>query len=284
MRILAALSLILALTSNGASAESPEATVLYVANEGFLIEVDGRKILIDAIFDDHTINYCHVPGEATLTRMQNGETPFDDIDVILFTHRHRDHFSAAPVLQRLTNDPSGVLVGPPQMMDELRNAKPELEGLGERVREVEVDLFGSSELEVAGIHIRAIRLRHSRYMVKDEATGTEYNRHEGVENLIYLIDVGGFKMIHVGDAVLSQNLELFEEGRFPEVDVDIAFLEFFDWSDETKTILDRWMTPDRVVFMHLPPQKDQIDKIKRRLSSTFANAIVFDEPGQAREF
>jgi L-ascorbate metabolism protein UlaG (beta-lactamase superfamily) len=284
MRFLGALLLAMSLTICGVSAEGPSATVLYVANEGFLITVGEHKILIDALFDDRTIGYCHVPDETTLTRMQTAEAPFDDVDVILATHYHRDHFGTTPVFQRLTNDPSSAFVGPPQAIGKLRSVAPELEGIDDQVHEIDLELFESVTLDVAGIHIRAFLLRHSEYLVTDEETGTRYNRHEGVENLIYLIEIDGLRLLHVGDAMLSQNLEFFEEGLFPEVDVDIVFLEFFDWSDETKAILDRRMAPGHVVFMHLPPEKEKINQIRRRLASTFDNAVVFDEPGQERSF
>ena len=62
-------------------------------------------------------------------------------------------------------------------------------------------------------------------MVKDEKTGGSYNRHEGTDE------------------------------KFPEQKVTVAFLEFFDWSEETKEILQDRMSPDHVVFMHLPRRK-----------------------------
>jgi L-ascorbate metabolism protein UlaG (beta-lactamase superfamily) len=272
------------LISIGASAGSPPTTIQYIANEGFLIEVGDAKILIDAIFDDRTITYAHVPNEKTLARMTKSQEPFEDVDAILVTHWHRDHFSTGPVSERLFNDSASVFVGPPQAVDELRIVAPDLEGFSTRVREIDVELFGSATLEVSGISIRAIRFRHSAYMVTDEATGTQYNRHEGVENLIYLIEMHGVRFLHVGDATLTQNLEFFTGEPFPEGTIDFVFLEYFDWSEETKAILDRWMQPEHVVFMHLPAEPEKIDQIERRLGSIFPNAVVFDEPLQVRTF
>lgn len=91
-------------------------------------------------------------------------------------------------------------------------------------------------------------------------------------------------MLHVGDATLNQNLELFEEGVFQKTKIDIVFLEYFDWSDETKAVLDRWMTPDHLVFMHLPPDPEEIHTITARLLQKFPNAVVFAEPMEERVF
>lgn len=285
MKNLTSITLLFAALSFGSAAAGPPAKVTYIANEGFLIEMGSRNILIDAIFDDRTIiAYVHVPDEKALSLMQASKAPFDEIDLVLVTHSHRDHFSAAPVLEHLKGNPSGVLIGPPQVVDALRAVEPELEDVGMTVREIDLDLFESAELEVDGIHVRAIRLRHSAHMETDEQTGEQVNRHAFVENLIYLVEFEGLKMLHVGDATLYENLELFEQDRFQKKKIDIVFLNFFDWSDETKSVLDRWMTPDHVVFMHLPPEPDKILKIKARLLQTFPNAVVFAEPMEEKAF
>jgi L-ascorbate metabolism protein UlaG (beta-lactamase superfamily) len=272
----------IAVLSLGSAAAGPPATITYIANEGFLIEVGSRKILIDAVFDDRSIAYTHVPDDETLSLMQASKAPFDDIDLMLVTHFHRDHFSAAPVLEHFRGNPSGVLIGPAQVVDALRASEPEFADSGITAREIDLDLFESADLEVEGIRVRAIRLRHSAYMETNEETGEQFNRHEGVENLVYLVEVDGLTMLHVGDALLSQNLELFEEGGFQKKKIDIVFLEYFDWSDETKAVLDEWMTPDHVVFMHLPQDPGKIRQIEARLLQTFPKAVVFVTPMEAK--
>jgi L-ascorbate metabolism protein UlaG (beta-lactamase superfamily) len=156
--------------------------------------------------------------------------------------------------------------------------------IDERVIGVDLDLFDSTDLDVAGLGVRAVRLRHSTYETEDPKTGEMVDRHRNVENLAYLIEFGGKKILHVGDAVLSQNAELFDDGAFESVDVDIVFLEYFDWSEETRTVLDRWMNADHTVFMHLPTEAHEIESIFRRLELSFPNPVVFKTPLQIREF
>ena len=50
------------------AAPAPDASVTYVANEGFLIEVGDEKILVDALFHDPTIDFCHAPTAETAGR------------------------------------------------------------------------------------------------------------------------------------------------------------------------------------------------------------------------
>ena len=275
---------ILVMVMASTSAAENAAKVHYVANEGFLIEVGTKKVLIDALFDNQSITWCHVPDETTLRKMENAEAPFDGVELILVTHAHPDHFSPQSVIRRLRNDSSALVIGPPQMVTALDAAGATEQEIEERVIEVDLELFDSTALDVAGIGVRAYRLKHSEYVTEDPKTGEKIDRHRNVENLIYLIEVGGKGLLHVGDAVLSQNPELFNNGVFEKVDLDIVFLEYFDWSEETRAILDRWMNVDRTVFMHLPSEADEIETISQRIELTFPNPVIFDIPLQIREF
>ena len=238
MRFIGSVGLALIVAAIGGAADVPTASVLYVANEGFLVEAGGKKVLIDALFDDRTIGFAHIPNEETLARMKTSEAPFDDVDVMLFTHRHRDHFGLGSVYERMTNDPSIVMVGPTQVVDDLRVVAPALEGIDDRIHELDLGLFESTKLKVDGIRIRASRVRHSRYMETDPSTGAEVDRHRNVENLIYLVDLDGFSFLHVGDATLDQNADFFDDKGFQKEEIDVVFLEFFDWSDETKAMIE----------------------------------------------
>ena len=44
----------------GPAVAGPAVEVTYLANEGFLIEAGAKKILIDALFDGETIDWCHL--------------------------------------------------------------------------------------------------------------------------------------------------------------------------------------------------------------------------------
>jgi L-ascorbate metabolism protein UlaG (beta-lactamase superfamily) len=259
-------------------------TVTYIANEGFLIEIGTKKVLIDALFDDRRISYCQVPDEATLLRMRDGGAPFDDIDLILLTHNHRDHFSAEIVLSTLEKNPATRLIGPLQATRSLV-ADPSIDDqVVERILGVDLEPFESLVQEVEGVRITAIRLPHSRYEVVDAESGETTDRHRNVFNLAFLIEVGKTRLLHVGDAVLDQSRKYFEEGLYPEGAVDLAFLEYFDSSPSTQEILERWIKPKRIVFMHLPAEEEKIEELSRMLSPDFPNSMVFKVPLQSMSF
>jgi L-ascorbate metabolism protein UlaG (beta-lactamase superfamily) len=284
MRRLAVFLALFFTISPGLAETDPGVDLLYVANEGFLIEIGSKKILIDALFDDDSMTHCHVPKGETLAHMRNSDPPFDDIDLILVTHSHRDHFSPESVLKHLDSDPSSILIAPPQAIAQLRSHSEAIDKYGKRIKEIDLDLFESTELTLSGIRLQTHRIRHSEFMETDEKTGKQVNRHQDIENFSYLVEYADVALLHVGDAILPLNREYFEAEPFSKKKLDLVFLEFFDWSDETKEILQLSMKPDHIVFMHLPPVIEKIEQYTRHLSEKFSNAVIFKEQMQHQSF
>jgi L-ascorbate metabolism protein UlaG (beta-lactamase superfamily) len=258
------------------------AKVTYIANEGFLIEVAKKKVLVDALFYDETINWCHAPGADTLKQMEGADGPFEGVDLILITHRHVDHFAPAVVLKHLAGNAEGIVVGPPQAISKLRAEQAWAGEYKDRVREVDLELFGSTEMTIRGIHLQVHRIRHGAYPITDEKTGKSRNKHEDVENLAYLVEIGGVKFIHLGDAFLRENQDYFDGRRFAKRQIDLVFLE--GWSDETLEVMQKWMSPRKVIFMHMPPEPEKIERLSAYLTSKLPNAVVFRERMESRSF
>ena len=132
------------------------------------------------------------------------------MDLILVTHRHRDHFEGGLVADFLASSPETILVAPPRAVESLED----VEGLGARVRSILPDLHSFEAVTEAGIQVKAYRLKHSAYMETDPVTGEKRDRHKEVQNLVYVVQLAGRRILHTGDAVFSQSLEIFENDLF----------------------------------------------------------------------
>lgn len=66
--------------------------VTWIANAGIKIDYGGRTLLVDAIYEDEGHPFSKVPA-ALQESLFNGGAPFSNVDYLLFTHRHPDHFS-----------------------------------------------------------------------------------------------------------------------------------------------------------------------------------------------
>lgn len=276
---LLALGCLLALSQ---AAAEPAAKVTYIANEGFLVEAGGKRIVVDGLFYGETINWCDAPTAAMREQMESAAGPFRDVDLVLVTHRHVDHFNPEVVAKHLAANKDGVVVGPPQVIAELRGAPGWTERLEEQVREVNLELFGSKRLTIRGIDLQAHRIRHGAYMEPDPETGGKRNRHEAVENLAYLVRMPGVGFIHFGDAFLRESAEYFDGKRFPKQEIDLVFME--GWSEESLAIVKKWMSPGKVIFMHMPAERERAERIAGHVQSLLPNAVVFREPMESRRF
>ena len=85
-------------------------TITYIANEGFLIETNNSKVLIDALFGGIRGNWCDQPNDSVSNFMLKGIPPFDSIDLVLVSHKHSDHFNEQMVITFLTNNKKTVLI------------------------------------------------------------------------------------------------------------------------------------------------------------------------------
>lgn len=266
-----------------AIAEGARARVTYVANEGFLIEAAGKKVLVDALFSDPSLDFCHVPDAATLRQLEAAEAPFDAIDLILVTHEHVDHFDARVVLRHLSADAATVAVGPPQMVSALRAHSDWSDELAERVREIDLQVLHSTRLTIHGVGLDVLRLRHSQYLEVLAESGIERDRHAGVENLAYLVNFGGFQIAHVGDALLRDNRDTFERWTLSKRETDVLFMGPWHWPDEL-VLAEEWLAPKQVVFMHLHPSPEMLEMFSRQVKEWGSEAVVFREPRQSVEF
>ena len=67
-------------------------TVELVANSGILIHCNNRRLLVDGLYSE--TEYFSPPLQEMRGAREGENSPYRDIDYLIFTHRHRDHFSA----------------------------------------------------------------------------------------------------------------------------------------------------------------------------------------------
>lgn len=219
-----------------APAQAPALEVTYLANEGFLVERGGVRVLVDGLFASGAPGYPVLPGE-TLAELERGGGRFAGVSVALATHYHRDHFDPGVVARFLAANPGAVFVSTPQAVERLER-EPGATGFRERVRAV-LPAAGEVEvLEVGGARITVLNLHHGP-------------RQPPVENIGLVVELGGRRFLHFGDTEAKR--EEFE----PYLDllrgVDVALLPFWFLSSEWRAGMVRMeIAPREIVVAHLP--------------------------------
>jgi L-ascorbate metabolism protein UlaG (beta-lactamase superfamily) len=218
---------------------TPQAnSVTYVANSGVLIWAGGRKVLIDALFDD--LPGLVVPA-AVRTPLVNGQAPCDAIDLVLATHSDADHFAPGPVVQCLEHNPQASFIGPPDTVAQLG-------ALAGRTSSIQVAEGQRARLDVNGIQIEAMFLSHGA---------------RGPVNVGYLVSLGGRKFFHTGDVSTNDaNAVYLQTLGLPADHVDVAFVPYFYlWPPDP--IASQGIQPRFIVPIHLMGANVDWDSILR---------------------
>ncbi len=238
--------------------------ITFLANEGVLLSAsDGGSagtVLVDALFEPYE-TYA-VPPESTQSALRAVRTPYDAVDLILVTHRHGDHFHPAPVAQHLRSNPRAVLVTSRQVVDSLRGRlTPELLR-SERIAARTLAAGARRTLRVNGITVHLLGLPHGG------------RRHRHVEHLGYVLELGGRRILHVGDAELSE--ASLAPLRLDTMEIDVALLPYWALThDATRRAVARWIRPGRIAALHLAAGDD---RVVREVRSAAPHAHVFLRP------
>lgn len=254
-------TLILALPAIG------QHTITYIANEGILIQSEEKTLLIDAIFDDYYEQYA-APSEQTIHHMNAKESPYQTIDLLLITHAHLDHFNPAMVGKFMTAHRETVLVCPNQAIDSIAKFYPNTTSIKSRLNGV-APIPAWQSLFLGGISMKTAFVRHGG------------KQNYGVDNQIYLMNVDGKKILHIGDAEMDMahfsNLHLAQ----PPIDVALIPYWFLAYSPGVEIIRNQ-IKSKKLIAIHYPKVGDP--KSLEKIRENFPQAVVFMKEGKTVEF
>lgn len=184
-------------------------TLTYIANMGVLVSSADSKIMVDCLFDGPTGGRCRFPAAGTLDSMMRGISPFDDVDLVLVTHKDRDHFDSAVAVRYLEARPEPLLVVPADAAEKMRAVGSAWSKIESRVVIVDLEIGETLNTEVGNIPVTIFSTTH----------GTS----PWPMNLMYLIEVDGWRVFHEGDA--SGKADDYLAFGLDTVDFDLAVVQ-----------------------------------------------------------
>jgi L-ascorbate metabolism protein UlaG (beta-lactamase superfamily) len=246
-----------------ASARADGVTVTFLANEGVMLSGDGKKVLIDALFLKYERGYA-VPADSTQRALASARAPFDSVDLILVTHRHGDHFHPAPVAAHLRANPRATLLASRQVIDSLRGRVAGDEPVSRRLLARTLAPGTRRRETVGGIGVEMLGLRH----------------HD-LEHLGFIVEIGGRRVLHVGDTDDA-------EAAFPSLGldtarIDVALLPYWMVNSERgRRAVERWIRPRQVVAFHVGAREGA--SAERGVRKTIPSAVTFVRALDARRW
>jgi L-ascorbate metabolism protein UlaG (beta-lactamase superfamily) len=253
--------------------------VTYVANEGFLLEGGGHKVLVDALTGRGISPYPTIP-PAMRPNLEDARLPFYGVDLVLATHHHPDHFDPEAVARHLRANPGARFVSTPQAVERLRKTVGPGSGLLARIEAVLPPEGQRHTIRHRGFEVVVLNLHHGR------------DRRPPVQNIGFLARMGGVRWLHVGDTEVDED-DIRPYG-LPDERIDVAFLP--TWllhGGRGSRVVQRQIRPTRIVVMHrvedtasadyFAPDRDAEGQ-RQRILEDFPSAVFLDEPGHPTTF
>ena len=246
-------ALIPGLQAEAAAQDQP--AVEYLANEGVLVTGGDIAVVIDGLFGDGLPEYPVVPA-ATRDSLEGALGRFGEVDLVLVTHRHDDHFDPAAVTRHLEANPEAVLIAPGDAVAAF--APDQLERYGERVQSLDLPPGSYVRLDRGGFAVEALGLEHAE-----------------IGHVGYRIELPGLTVLHLGDAEPAPaDLAAFLEGRpAPEV----ALVPYWVLSGSGGAAILEAIGADCTAAFHL---ERQVRDIVGQLAEQAPSAAVLEEPGE----
>ena len=217
----------------------------YVGNEGVLISDGTKAVLIDGLHRKYDDAYLNPPPEV-LTAMETAKAPFDLVRVVLVSHVHGDHFSAESVGLHLSNNPKAVLVTDAQKMSDIARLYGSHEAIRSQTFEATPEWKQRAVFERDGIKVTLLGMKHGS------------NRFWWIKNLGHIIEIGGKKLFHFGDADTA--VENFASFNLPAEKIDIAFIPYwFLLNDNGRKVVTENIAAKSNIAVHISPQTAESD-------------------------
>jgi L-ascorbate metabolism protein UlaG (beta-lactamase superfamily) len=238
-------------------------SITFLANEGVMLSSGESKVLIDALFLKYKTGFA-MPADSTQRALSRALPPFDAVDLILVTHRHGDHFHPAPVAAHLQANPRVRLLTSAQVIDSLRGRVSSEMLPSPRVTAIDATP-GKRRREVVGdVTVDVLGVPHGG------------RRHNDVEHLAYIVELGGQRVLHVGDADVEA--EAFAPFRLDTTRIDVALVpEWMVTSAEGRRTIQQVIRPRHVVAFHVSPDAEEAARVKRDVSAAIPGALTFTQ-------
>ena len=244
----------------GKKTKNEQMEIYYIGNEGFLISYGSKKVLIDAI---HKHPWYLFTPENVLNKMMDSQPPFENIDLLLVTHSHGDHFDPHLTAQFLSHNPSTILLSDPRVIERLKRVmKEDFRKISKRVKNIDLGFGEAAALTAHGIHLKALWLSHG---------------YPDYLNLGFIINFNGITLFHPGDMHTELSKEYLKALHIENEGIDIVFrapvLDSPLWKDNK---------PQYYIAMHIRPE--QMESSSKEILKENPDAIIFTETMEKKVF
>jgi len=220
-------------------AENRSIQITLLANEGIILAFAGIKFLIDGLHENQDGVFSGL-SKTVLADLLAGEKPlFRNIDYLLFTHCHYDHFSAPLTESFLQRHPVKALLMPDRQTEAMASLRDIARQRTEQLWLLDLKIGEKQEIQLqSDISLTVFRSFHAGKQYLD------------IENFCYLLNLGGRKLLIVADA--AEDADYFSNMLAGE-DIEIALVNpLFVNRFVGRKVINEAIKPEKLIIYHIP--------------------------------
>lgn len=264
---IAATALMLAGSSGAGAVE-----ICHVANAGFLIKGEDTAVLIDGLMEEDVYDgQFALPSAETLKNMFERTGDFENLSLVLATHRHGDHFDPKATVRHLRATEGVRYVVPADTIPAL-----EAQGLtdSDRGRLILIEDATRTDRTHDAVRIETFDIDHGPDMP---------------QNVGYRVTVDGVSFFHTGD-INSERPQL-EAAGLTALEVDALIIPFWYpiMSEERLAAVKASWSPGMLVATHFNPtppawmaQFGGLEGVQETIRDAFGEVLFLTEEGGCR--
>ncbi|MEO9805518.1 MAG: MBL fold metallo-hydrolase [Reichenbachiella sp.] len=237
--------------SNAITIKQSSIKITYIGNDGVHISDGVQGVIIDALPGD--LSGWSPIANGIQSAIESGSGDFANIKVAMATHAHGDHVSSASVNRFLSANSGAKVIVPSGLQGSISNQS--------QVADLTPLRGESAEETFDGIKVKVLHLRHF------DLFGNDFS---SVDNFGFLVEIGGKKVLHLGDVDYSE--ENFMPFNLTAEKIDVLLIPTFNTliSSANKTLIEEQISPAHIIGLHLPTST-----AKSVVNNVYTDAVVF---------
>lgn len=239
-----------------------DVVVQRLANDGVILgDGESTRVMIDGMVADPYSVYGGLPAEL-ISDFSNASGPFAKINLVLVSHQHNDHNQPDHACNFIQNS-MGILATSQQVVDLMREKCRQFVLSSPRIQIIDPLYEEAVNLRVSDANVSIFLLSHGG------------GKYAPIKNLGHLVDLGGMRVLHIGDAAMEERD--FKAAAVADMKVDIALIPFWYFQPGPGSgMIRRYLTAKHMLATHIPPA--EMAEVKEYLRVEYPNVVVLENP------
>lgn len=243
-------------------------TLVQLANSGVILSDGQARVMVDGMVVEPYALYAGLPDDAR-SDFLHARGEFSGIDLAVVSHRHHEHSQPEFACQFLQASPATELYTSEQVIGLLREFCRDFIVGNPHIHTIDPQYGQPEVIEADGARVTVIPLSH----------GTR--KYARLQHYAHLVELGGYKVLHLGDAALDP--AEFERSGMESYQADVALIpvRFFQ-PGPGAALIRKYMDAPLKIAVHIPPGEEE--EIRSYLQEYFPTVQMMDKPMEVLRF